>query len=142
MIVCCVFSFWTLHYKERQALFLQKILLAFPTLKALHTLIVTTNIALCSDQELWETANKYMIMGLISFETLFHTVLLTMFFVVAKGWGVVRFYVLREEATHVTIALGAVYLHYSAFFVTIELPTMNKVVKVSKGGDDVGGSTS
>lgn len=69
-------------------------------------------------------------MGLISFETLFQTVLLTMFFVIAKGWGVVRFYVFREEATHVTITLGTVYLHYSAFFVTIELPLMNKIVRV------------
>jgi hypothetical protein len=70
-------------------------------------------------------------MGLISFETLFQTILLTNFFAIAKGWGIVRFYVLREEATHVTIALGTVYLHYSAFFVTIELPTMNKIVRVS-----------
>lgn len=70
-------------------------------------------------------------MGLISFETLFQTILLTNFFAIAKGCGIVRFYVLREEATHVTIALGTVYLHYSAFFVTIELPTMNKIVRVS-----------
>ena len=54
-----------------------------------------------------------------------------MFVVIAKGWGVIRFYVMREEATQVTIALGTVYLHYSAFFVTIELPTMNKIVRVS-----------
>ena len=70
-------------------------------------------------------------MGLISFETLFQTILLTLFFVIAKGWGVIRFYILREEATQVTIALGTVYLHYSAFFVTIELATMNTVVRVS-----------
>ena len=80
---------------------------------------------------MWETANKYLIMGLISFETLFETILLTIFFILSKGWGIVRFYVLREEATHVTIALGVVYLHYSAFFVTIELPTLNKIVRVS-----------
>ena len=86
---------------------------------------------------MWETANKYLIMGLISFETLYQTMLLTMFFVIAKGWGIVRFYVLREEATHVTIALGSVYLHYSAFFVTIELSTMNKVVRVSEYHIDI-----
>jgi hypothetical protein len=70
-------------------------------------------------------------MGLISFSTLFETILLTIFYVLAKGWGIIRFYVLREEATHVTIALGAVYLNYSAFFVTIELPALNRIVKVS-----------
>lgn len=79
---------------------------------------------------MWETANKYLIMGLISFETLFQTILLTMFFIISKGWGIIRFYVEREEATHVTIALGVVYLCYSAFFVTIELPSLNRVVKV------------
>lgn len=106
-------------------------MIVFPILKTLHTLVITANIGLCKDQETWETANKYLIMGLISFETLFQTILLTNFFAIAKGWGIVRFYVLREEATHVTIALGTVYLHYSAFFVTIELPTMNKIVRVS-----------
>jgi len=57
---------------------------------------------------------------------------LTNFFAIAKGWGIVRYYVLREEATHVTIVLGVVYLHYSALFVTIELPTINLIVKVRK----------
>jgi hypothetical protein len=45
--------------------------LVFPVLKTLHTVVITVNLALCADQELWETANKYLIMGLISFETLF-----------------------------------------------------------------------
>lgn len=36
---------------------------------------------------------------------------------------------LREEANHVIIVLGVVYLHFSAFFVTIELHKMNLVVK-------------
>eukprot|EP00347_Sterkiella_histriomuscorum_P005892 403354876 len=85
--------------------------------------------SLCYDQTNWETANKYLIMGLISFETLFETVLLTIFLVLAKGWGIIRFYVMRDEATHVTVALGTVYLHYSAFFVTIEIPFLNKLVK-------------
>ena len=79
-------------------------------------------------------------MGLISFETLFETILLTIFLVLAKvrlfdfkiqGWGIIRFYVMREEATHVTVALGTVYLHYSAFFVTIEISFLNRIVKVS-----------
>lgn len=82
---------------------------------------------------------KYLIMGLISFETLFQTILLTVILVVSKvshcaltikGWGVVRFYVMREEATHVTVCLGTVYLCYSAFFVTIDIPLLNLFVKV------------
>jgi hypothetical protein len=38
---------------------------------------------------------------------------------------------MREEATHVTVVLGSVYLTYSAFFVTIEIPYLNNIVKVS-----------
>lgn len=53
-----------------------------------------------------------------------------MFFIIARGWGVVREYIMRKEATYVTVALGIVYLNFSAFFVTIELPTMNKIVRV------------
>lgn len=79
---------------------------------------------------MWETANKYLIMGLISFETLFQTTLLTTFFMLSRGLFIIRFTLEREEATHVTVALGAVYLHYSAFFITIELQTLNQIVKV------------
>ena len=131
MFVLAFSALWNLWWKERHSLYLQQIVMIFPILKTLHTLFITANIALCADQFKWETANKYLIMGLISFETLFQTILLTNFFAIAKGWGIVRYYVLREEATHVTIVLGVVYLHFSAFFVTIELPTMNLIVKVS-----------
>jgi hypothetical protein len=51
---------------------------------------------------------------------------------VARGWGIVRQDILRKEATYVTAALGIVYLNYSAFFVTIELPVMNRIVRVSQ----------
>lgn len=40
-----------------------------------------------------------------------------------------RFFILREEATHVTVTLGTVYLCYSAFFVTIELTQLNNIVR-------------
>ena len=131
MIVLGVSSFWTLWHKEREAHYLQKLLLAFPVLKTLHTLIITANVSLCNDQETWETANRYLIMGLISFETLFQTILLTMFFIIARGWGIVREFITRKEATYVTVSLGIVYLNYSAFFVTIELNTMNIIIRVS-----------
>ena len=71
MTVLGVTSFWNLWYKERHSKYLQKLLMVFPVLKTLHTLIITANVGLCNDQETWETANKYLIMGLISFETLF-----------------------------------------------------------------------
>lgn len=50
-----------------------------------------------------------------------------------QGWGVVRFILFREEATHITVTLGAVYLCYSAFFVTIEISTLNTVVRYTIG---------
>ena len=131
MFVLATSAFWNLWWKERHSLYLQQIVMILPILKTLHTMFITVNIALCYDQLKWETANKYLIMGLISFETLFQTILLTNFLAIAKGWGIVRYYVLREEANHVIIVLGVVYLHFSAFFVTIELHKMNLVVKVS-----------
>ena len=70
-------------------------------------------------------------MGLISFETLFQTILLTMFFIISRGWGVVREYITRKEATYITVSLGIVYFNFSAFFVTIELSTMNYIIRVS-----------
>jgi len=108
-------------------------LLVFPVLKTLYTLIITANLGLCNDTYTWEIANKYLIMGLISFRTLFETLLLTVFLIIAKGWGIIRYYIIRDEATHITVALGLTYLHYSAFFVTIELETLNRIVKYLLG---------
>lgn len=130
MVVLGFSGLWNLWLKQRHCLYLQQLIMILPILKTLHTLFITVNIALCFDQVKWETANKYLIMGIISFETLFQTILLTSFLSIAKGWGIVRYYVLREEASNLTIALGLVYLHFSAFFVTIELPAINMVVKV------------
>ena len=93
--------------------------------------------SLCYDQDTWEAVNRYLIMGLISFETLFHTILLTGFFIIARGWGIVRDYITRKEATYVTVSLGVVYLNFSAFFVTIELSTINTLVRVSLLRHDV-----
>ena len=59
-------------------------LLVFPVLKTLYTLIITANLGLCNDTYTWEIANKYLIMGLISFRTLFETLLLTVFLIIAK----------------------------------------------------------
>ena len=64
-------ALWNVWYKERQALFIQRIIPVFPMLKMMHTLAIATNITLCADQEYWETINKYLLMSLISFETLF-----------------------------------------------------------------------
>jgi hypothetical protein len=49
MSVLGLFAFWTLWYKERQSMYLQKILVVLPILKTLHTLIITANIGLCQD---------------------------------------------------------------------------------------------
>lgn len=78
--VLAMAAFWNLWYKERQAEYLQRMIMGLPILKTLYILCVTANVALCKyegdsgDPEagLWvETANKYLIMTMISLETLF-----------------------------------------------------------------------
>jgi hypothetical protein len=93
--------------------------------------VLATGITLCGDQELIDFASRYLIMMLISFETLFQTLYLTSFFAIALGWGIRRDYLVRDEATYITIGLGIVYLHQSAFFVTLEFKDMNMIIRVS-----------
>jgi hypothetical protein len=54
---------------------------------------------------------------------------LTTFFAVAIGWGIRRDYLVRDEATYITIALGVVYLQQSAFFVTLDFKDMNMIIR-------------
>jgi hypothetical protein len=49
-----------------------------------------------------------MIMGLISFETLFQTILITNFFAIAKGWGIVRYYILSRKLDLKTVNTGVI----------------------------------
>ena len=101
--VCLVTVFWNFWFRARYAMKIHSLIVLFPILKTVHTAIVTINIAICHDQLYWDSINKYLIMGLISFSTITQTIVLTILLVVSKGWGIVRFYVLREEATHVTV---------------------------------------
>jgi len=63
-------SVWNLWIKQEQCLYLQRMIVIFPVFKSIHVMIIATNIQLCENQVESETANKYLIMGLISFQTL------------------------------------------------------------------------
>ena len=59
-------------------------MLIFPVFKTIHTIIVAANISLCTTEGIFEITNKYLVMGIISFETLLQTLLLTVIMVVTK----------------------------------------------------------
>ena len=107
----------------------QKLLSIFPIFKIIECLLISLNIIFCSDPISFNTPNKYVIMIQISIATLFATMFLASLVLMSKGWSVTRFYVTRQEATQVTIVMGAIYLNYSAFFVTTDVLLLNKTVK-------------
>jgi len=70
IIVAMSSTIYNLWLKQDQCLYLQRMILIFPIFKLAHVVMITTNIQICENQEQWETANKYLIMGIISFQTL------------------------------------------------------------------------
>ena len=75
---------WTYHFKPDYAMYLQRLILIFPVFKTIHTLIVAVNVTICKEEEIWDITNKYLVMGIISFETLFQTMLLTIILMISK----------------------------------------------------------
>ena len=71
---------------------------------------------------------RYVMMALISFTTIFQTVFIAMLMVLSNGWSLVRSELSREQTTRITILSGAIYLAYSAFYVSGDMSSIKYVI--------------
>lgn len=75
-------------------------------------------------------SEKYLDMARISIVTITYTVFLALMYLISKGWNLILFQLTRNQATYLTMIMGAVYLAYSAFFLSNDFVGVRKFMIV------------
>ena len=103
---------------------LQKSLIIFPALKALEVVLEGAYLGFCPWLTMSSNSFQYIQMARISVVTICYTVFLAFFYLLCKGWQIVVQQLNRNQATNLTMIMGAVYLVYSAYFLSLEFETI------------------
>jgi hypothetical protein len=74
---------------------------------------------------------RYMMMALVTISTIYQTVFIALILLVSKGWNVARNTLSRNDLSSITLLMGAVYLTYSAYYVSINIAGMKIFIGVS-----------
>jgi len=69
-------------------------------------------------------------MARISIVTIVYTILLALLYIMSKGWQTLIFYMSRNQATNLTMIMGAVYLTYSAYFLSSDFSSISNFMRV------------
>lgn len=67
---------------------------------------------------------RYMMMALVTISTIYQTVFISIMLLISKGWNVSRSTLSRNDLSSITLMMGAVYLTYSAYYVSINIQGM------------------
>lgn len=67
-------------------------------------------------------------MALVTVSTIYQTVYVSILLLIAKGWILVRTNLSRQQATSVTMLMGAVYLTYSAYYVSVNVNGIKNMI--------------
>jgi hypothetical protein len=59
-----------------------------------------------------------------------YTVLLALLYIMSKGWQTITFQMSRNQATSLTMIMGAVYLTYSAYFLSSDFSGISSFMRV------------
>ena len=81
----------------------------------------------------WESLieSRYYMMALVTISTIYQTVFLAYILLLSKGWKIARQSLARSDISKNTLLLAAVYLVYSAYYVSVNIPQMKNFVEVS-----------
>jgi len=98
---------------------LQGMILLIPLFKTIQFFICACSVATCfGTSETAYTVQRYFLMLLVAAETVCRTAISCFFYLIANGWGVMRFDYDPLQATNCARFLGLAYLCHSAYFVT------------------------
>jgi hypothetical protein len=67
---------------------------------------------------------RYMMMALVTISTIYQTVFIALILLISKGWNISRNSLSRNDLSSITLLMGAVYLTYSAYYVSINIAGM------------------
>lgn len=108
-------SVWFLY--EESSMILQKALLVIPAFKLMRVLIYGMYIGECPWKD--QLTARYLMMALVTVSTIYQTVFVALLLLISKGWVLMRGNLSRSQATSTTMLMGAVYLTYSAYYVSV-----------------------
>jgi hypothetical protein len=109
---------------------MQKILFLIPGCKFLECLINGLFYNACPWLGAQNPSEKYLEMARISIITIVYTILLALLYIMSKGWQTLIFYMSRNQATNLTMIMGAVYLTYSAYFLSSDFSSISSFMRV------------
>lgn len=78
-----------------------------------------------------DSSEKYIEMARITVVTITNTIFLAVLYLMSKGWNTTLFFMTRNQATYVTMIMGAVYLTYSAYFLSIGFTAISEFMGVN-----------
>ena len=70
-------------------------------------------------------------MARISIITICYTVFIAVFYLLSKGWQLCVQQLNRNQATNLTMIMGAVYLLYSAYFLSMDFTDIYRIMSVT-----------
>eukprot|EP00347_Sterkiella_histriomuscorum_P011895 403370686 len=120
LVIVVVWWYLTFIKFKQHSMYLQKTLTIIPVCKILETLITGLFLNACPWISVTEPSEKYLDMARISIVTITYTILLAILFLISKGWNTTAFSLTRNQATYLTMIMGAVYLTYSAYFLSAD----------------------
>ena len=69
-------------------------------------------------------------MAKISIITICYTVFVAIFYLLSKGWQLTVQQLNRNQATNLTMIMGAVYLLYSAYFLSVDFASIYTIMSI------------
>lgn len=118
------------HIRKQQAIYLNRILMIIPVCKCLETMINGLFYNACPWLGAQDPGEKYLEMARISIVTIVYTALLALLYIIAKGWQTMFFQMSRNQATSLTMIMGAVYLTFSAYFLSSDFSGISTFMRV------------
>lgn len=69
-------------------------------------------------------------MALVTISTIYQTVFIAIVLLISKGWNIARNSLTRNDLSSITLLMGAVYLTYSAYYVSMNIQGMRLFIGV------------
>ena len=107
---------------------LQKSLIAIPVLKLAYVTIYAIYCGSCPWRN--HVQARYYVMALITISTIYQTLFISILLLLSKGWTIARSTLARQDLSTITLIMGAIYLVYSAFYVSINIEGMKLFISV------------
>jgi len=73
---------------------------------------------------------RYLLMALVTLSTVHQTIFISILLLLSKGYQIARSSLARQDLSTITLMMGAIYLVYSAFYVSINIEGMKLFISI------------